>query len=232
MLRVDAQIAARNLAAHTRRNAFLAAARDSRWQFEGLDVNHDVNEFARSLGFTAHEGDLESFRPDRVFDAVAIWNTFYQLPEETAFDNWRRSTPHRFLFAVKGSRFITHMIKLKDPERGLSNFMPRAERLRWKLGPVLWQLPPGWKVNVERLEAFPFLPLEVTAKTTQKILKRPEVGSPSIGREFKQGEKATIMEYYPSGPNVWGKLRDGGWIALLLHLEYPTSWSMETAPPP
>jgi uncharacterized protein YecE (DUF72 family) len=46
------------------------------------------------------------------------------------------------------------MIKLKDPMRGLTNFMPRAERLRWKLGPVLWQLPPGWKVNVERLEEF------------------------------------------------------------------------------
>ena len=58
------------------------------------------------------------------------------------------------MFAVKGSRFITHMIKLKDAERGLTNFMPRAERLGSKLGPILWQLPPGWKVNVERLEEF------------------------------------------------------------------------------
>lgn len=64
--------------------AFLAAARDARWQFEGLDVNRDVNEFTRSLGFTVHDGDLESFRPDRVFDAVAIWNTFDQLPDPRA----------------------------------------------------------------------------------------------------------------------------------------------------
>ncbi|HEY0156915.1 MAG TPA: DUF72 domain-containing protein [Thermoanaerobaculia bacterium] len=90
----------------------------------------------------------------RDFDTVELNNTFYQLPNETTFDAWRKNTPHDFLYAVKGSRFITHMIKLKDPMRGLTNFMPRAERLRWKLGPVLWQLPPGWKVNVERLEEF------------------------------------------------------------------------------
>ena len=90
----------------------------------------------------------------RDFDTVELNNTFYQLPTEDAFDNWRKSTPADFLFAVKGSRFLTHMIKLKDPMRGLVNFMPRAERLRGKLGPVLWQLPPGWKVNVERLEEF------------------------------------------------------------------------------
>ena len=90
----------------------------------------------------------------RDFDTVELNNTFYQLPNESTFDAWRKGTPHDFLFAVKGSRFITHMIKLKDPERGLTNFLPRAERLRWKLGPILWQLPPGWKVNVERLETF------------------------------------------------------------------------------
>jgi uncharacterized protein YecE (DUF72 family) len=90
----------------------------------------------------------------RDFDTVELNNTFYQLPKEESFDAWRKSTPHDFLYAVKGSRFITHMIKLKDPQRGLANFLPRAERLRWKLGPILWQLPPKWNVNVERLESF------------------------------------------------------------------------------
>jgi SAM-dependent methyltransferase len=63
--------------------AFLAAARDARWQFEGLDVNPNVNAFARSLGFVVHDGDLEHFRAasERTFDAVAIWNTFDQLPD-------------------------------------------------------------------------------------------------------------------------------------------------------
>ena len=90
----------------------------------------------------------------RDFDTVELNNTFYRLPTEDTFDSWRQSVPSKFLFAVKGSRFITHMIKLKDPGRGIWNFMPRAQRLGRKFGPVLWQLPPGWKVNVERLEEF------------------------------------------------------------------------------
>ncbi|HEX2123301.1 MAG TPA: DUF72 domain-containing protein [Thermoanaerobaculia bacterium] len=90
----------------------------------------------------------------RDFDTVELNNTFYQLPNESTFDSWRDSTPSDFLFAVKGSRFITHMIKLKDAQRGLTNFLPRAERLGDKLGPILWQLPPRWNVNVERLEEF------------------------------------------------------------------------------
>ena len=78
----------------------------------------------------------------RDFDTVELNNTFYQLPNESTFDSWRDNTPDDFLYAVKGSRFITHMIKLKDAQRGLTNFMPRAERLGSKLGPILWQLPP------------------------------------------------------------------------------------------
>ena len=90
----------------------------------------------------------------RDFDTVELNNTFYMLPKEETFDSWRRNSPPGFIFAVKGSRFLTHMIKLKDPQRGLVNFMPRAERLKSKLGPILWQLPPRWNVNVERLEEF------------------------------------------------------------------------------
>lgn len=90
----------------------------------------------------------------RDFDTVELNNTFYHLPSEAAFDAWRDAVPAGFRYAVKGSRFITHMIKLKDPERGIVNFVPRAQRLGRKLGPILWQLPPGWNVNVERLDQF------------------------------------------------------------------------------
>jgi uncharacterized protein YecE (DUF72 family) len=90
----------------------------------------------------------------RDFDTVELNNSFYHLPSEAAFDTWRDAVPSDFVFAVKGSRFITHMIKLKDPNRGIVNFVPRAQRLGRKLGPILWQLPPGWNVNVERLEEF------------------------------------------------------------------------------
>lgn len=61
--------------------AFLAAARDEGFHFEGLDINTDVNAFVRSLGFAVHDGDLPSFEPRRTYDVVAIWNTFDQLAD-------------------------------------------------------------------------------------------------------------------------------------------------------
>ena len=88
------------------------------------------------------------------FDTVELNNSFYRLPTPEAFDTWRNSSPSNFIFAVKGSRFVTHNKKLKDPEQPLKNLLPRAERLGNKLGPILWQLPPKWRRNVERLEEF------------------------------------------------------------------------------
>src|SRR5438477_324147 len=86
------------------------------------------------------------------FDTLELNNSFYRLPTISAFEGWRDSTPHNFVFAVKASRFITHNKKLKDPENALDNILPRAEHLGKKLGPVLFQLPPRWKVKPERLE--------------------------------------------------------------------------------
>lgn len=86
------------------------------------------------------------------FDSLELNNSFYRLPTESAFDDWRTATPENFVFAVKASRFLTHNKKLKDPENALHNLLPRAARLNHKLGPILFQLPPKWKVNSERLE--------------------------------------------------------------------------------
>jgi uncharacterized protein YecE (DUF72 family) len=88
------------------------------------------------------------------FDTVEINNTFYKLPSAETFRCWRESTPRGFCFAVKASRFITHMKKLKDPQNALDKFLPRAEELKDKLGPILFQLPPKWTVNPDRLEEF------------------------------------------------------------------------------
>lgn len=88
------------------------------------------------------------------FDTVEINNSFYKLPNLSTFQTWREATPRDFCFAVKASRFITHMKKLSDPESALENFLPRAEELKEKLGPILFQLPPHWAVNLERLESF------------------------------------------------------------------------------
>src|SRR6202158_4191603 len=88
------------------------------------------------------------------FDTVEINNSFYRLPSQAALKQWRSSTPAHFRFAVKGSRFLTHMKKLKDPEPGLKKFFSCVDLLKGKLGPILFQLPPNFEVNIERLESF------------------------------------------------------------------------------
>ena len=88
------------------------------------------------------------------FKAVEINNSFYRLPEKETFLQWQKTVPADFVFAVKASRYITHMKKLKDPEDPVSNFLDKASGLGDKLGPILFQLPPHWKVNLERLATF------------------------------------------------------------------------------
>jgi uncharacterized protein YecE (DUF72 family) len=88
------------------------------------------------------------------FDTVELNSTFYRLPIETGLDNWRDSTPDGFLFAAKGSRFITHMKKLKDPETAIARYFERVDRLGSKLGPIVFQTPPQWEIDQERLAAF------------------------------------------------------------------------------
>jgi uncharacterized protein YecE (DUF72 family) len=88
------------------------------------------------------------------FDTVEINNTFYRLPEASTFSAWRSRVPNYFLYAVKASRFLTHMKKLKEPNEPLKLLFSRLRRLGPALGPVLYQLPPRWPVNPERFEVF------------------------------------------------------------------------------
>ncbi len=118
------------------------------------------------------------------FDTVELNNSFYRLPTAEAFDCWRNATPDPFIFAVKASRFITHNKKLKDPENALNNLLPRAVRLGPKLGPILFQLPPHWGINLARLEglleilprelryAFEFRELSWMSPDVDAILKK------------------------------------------------------------
>ncbi len=90
----------------------------------------------------------------RSFSTVELNNSFYHLPSEKAFANWRDSSPEGFVYAVKVSRFITHIKKLKDVEEALEKFLERARLLGEKLGPLLYQLPPGLHRNDSLLEDF------------------------------------------------------------------------------
>ncbi len=90
----------------------------------------------------------------RHFDTVEINRSFYRLPSPAASAAWAAGTPEGFCFAVKASRYLTHMKKLKDPAEPLSRFQDAIAPLGPKLGPLLYQLPPRWHFNAERLAEF------------------------------------------------------------------------------
>lgn len=88
------------------------------------------------------------------FATVEIDNSFYHLPAPETLLRWRRATPAGFAFTCKASRFITHMKKLREPEKTLPPFFQGMRPLGRKLKVVVFQLPPRWRCNVARLEAF------------------------------------------------------------------------------
>jgi len=100
----------------------------------------------------AKSGWLEFYA--RHFHTVELNASFYRLPTEDAFASWYKSSPPNFTFAVKVSQFITHIKHLKDVTEPLHNFLDRAKRLGEKLGPLLYQLPPGMYRDDTTLEAF------------------------------------------------------------------------------
>lgn len=90
----------------------------------------------------------------RTFPTVEINRSFYRLPGAVQFAAWRQQTPDGFVFSVKAGRFITHMKKLTAPERTLPPLLSSTLALQDRGGPILFQLPPRWRVDVDRLRAF------------------------------------------------------------------------------
>jgi uncharacterized protein YecE (DUF72 family) len=91
----------------------------------------------------------------RKFSTVEINGSFYSLQRPQTYAAWQRATPPGFVFAIKGSRFITHMKRLRDVQTPLANFFASGLLcLGEKLGPILWQLPPAQTLDLDRLRAF------------------------------------------------------------------------------
>lgn len=91
----------------------------------------------------------------RRLNSIELNGTFYSTQKPQSFKQWSDETPDDFVFAVKGSQFITHVRKLENVETALANFLAQGMlRLGRKLGPILWQLPPQLSFNAERLETF------------------------------------------------------------------------------
>lgn len=86
--------------------------------------------------------------------SVEINASFYRLPSTNTLREWRHQVPRGFVFAFKASRYLTHMKKLRPAPEGLARMLACAEVLEQQLGPILFQLPPRWRANPERLDEF------------------------------------------------------------------------------
>jgi uncharacterized protein YecE (DUF72 family) len=107
----------------------------------------------------------------RKFNSIEINGPFYSLQRPACYEAWFAQTPDDFLFSVKGPRFITHMKKLKDIDAPLANFFASGVfALREKLGPILWQFPPGFGFNPDRFEQF-FTKLPRTTEEALEIAR-------------------------------------------------------------
>ncbi|HDP69753.1 MAG TPA: DUF72 domain-containing protein [Actinobacteria bacterium] len=88
------------------------------------------------------------------FNTVELNVSFHRLPKESVFEGWYKRTPENFIFVSKGSRFITHVKKLANCDDSIELFFNNAKGLKEKLEVVLWQFPPNFHINVERLQKF------------------------------------------------------------------------------
>ncbi len=114
------------------------------------------------------------------FRSIEINGTFYGMLRPDAFATWARQVPEDFVFALKGPRFITHLRRLRDVETPLANFIASGLlRLGPKLGPILWQLPPNFRFDAERLDAF------------LKLLPHDTVAAARLGRKHDSRLKAS-----------------------------------------
>jgi len=151
-----------------------------------------------------------------VFDTVEINNSFYRLPERATFASWARRVPRAFEFAVKASRFLTHMKKLKDPDEPLDRLFSRMRALGTHLGPVLYQLPPGWKRDTGRLSAF----LDALPRDARHVIEFREASwySPEVFQLMERRAVALCLHDMPGsatdrervGPFVYVRFHGSG----------------------
>lgn len=148
-----------------------------------------------------------------IFDTVEINNSFYRLPERRTFVAWAARAPTRFEFAVKASRFLTHMKKLKDPEEPLRRVFSRLRGLRRHLGPVLYQLPPGWRVDADRFRHF----LRALPRGARHVVefREPTWYCPAIREAMERHGVAMCLHDMPG--SATGQVRIGPFVYVRFH---------------
>ena len=111
----------------------------------------------------------------RIFSSIELNGSFYSLQRPSSYRQWAQQTPPGFVFAVKGGRYITHMLKLRNAETAIANFFASGLfELGGKLGPILWQFPPQLKFHPEVFEAFFRLLPRTTAAAATLARRRDE----------------------------------------------------------
>jgi uncharacterized protein YecE (DUF72 family) len=138
-----------------------------------------------------HRRELEY--AGRIFNSVEINGSFYSLQRPESFRRWYQAVPEDFVFAIKGSRFLTHMKKLREPEIPLANFFASGLlALEDKLGPILWQLGPHWPLDLERVERF----LELLPRTTAEAARLARRHDERVaGRAWTRSQEERPIRY-------------------------------------
>lgn len=159
------------------------------------------------------------------FDTVEINNSFYRLPKAETFAAWRDQAPPGFCYAVKANRFITQAKKLKECEEPVERMNAPLRHLAPALGPVLYQLPPGLGLDLERLETFlKLLPADLThafefrhnswyVEETAALLDRHAAGFvvhdfPGLASPRWVTGKLAYIRFHGAGGKYWGRYRD------------------------
>lgn len=154
-----------------------------------------------------------------VFPTVEVNNSFYRLPAAETFGKWRKETPAGFLFAVKASRFVTHIRRLRDPKDPVDLFWSRVRGLGDKRGPVLFQLPPRFKADAALLQAFvDVLPKDMEAAFEFRDRSWETDGVYAI---LDRAGSAFVLADRP-GARV-PRVVTGGWSYIRFHLGQPAS---------
>jgi uncharacterized protein YecE (DUF72 family) len=151
------------------------------------------------------------------FPCVEVNNTFYILPKEETFARWRRDSAEGFVFAVKASRYITHIRRLRDAEEPVRRFWSRVRHLGPKLGPILFQLPPNFQADPERLKAF--LRLIPRSMRAAFEFRHPSWESDEVHALLHRAGCALVLADSPGArvPTVV----TGGWVYLRFHRGRP-----------
>src|SRR5438874_6528822 len=138
-----------------------------------------------------HKRELE--HASRTFNSIEINGSFYSLQRPSSYQAWYDATPDDFVFSVKGARFITHMKKLKDVRVPLANFFASGVlKLKEKLGPILWQFPPGFAFNEHRFAEF----FEMLPRTTREAAKLSREHDDKVkGRAWMQTDANRAIRY-------------------------------------